>query len=91
MPFLSIEIEQLLLKKYKQTTIKTINANIKRIFRDVFESNNFELHKLFEFTVIKTYLDALNNVSVKKTLTNNIVAVLSIIVGVPKNTLEKYK
>lgn len=62
---------------FKPTTVKNIDNSLKRIFKNVFNTDRYNPDMLYRINDIETFLNTLKN-SVAKTITNSILAVISL-------------
>ncbi len=70
-------------KKYKDSSIKTIDNNIKRIFNN----NQYDKNLFNDYEKIHKFMELIGKTSVKKSLINNIVVVC----GIEEINNDKYK
>lgn len=71
------EVIKSLEKKYRPSTIKTMNNNIKRIFLNALKSEKYRTEDLYEIDKIKPYLSE-QSLGMRKTLTANILGLLKL-------------
>lgn len=64
-------------KKYRPSTIKTMNNNIKRIFINALKKEEYKTEDLYELQKIKPYLEE-QKLGMRKTLTANILGLLKL-------------
>jgi len=75
--FLSDVIIKKLKKKYKPNSIKTINNNIKRIYKGL-RLKKFSLHVLIDrYDDVEKFIDSVDKISVQKSMVHNILAIVS--------------
>lgn len=73
MSFLGNGITESLKKRYKKNSISTINTNLKRLFRECFDSGTFDVELLkSRCKDIEKYIESLKKVSVQKSMIHNI-------------------
>lgn len=93
MSFLTKETELKLKQRYnyKDSSLKAIGGTIKRILKHTFNCHSPDLKKLEEFDKVRDYIEVISSPNVRKSLTNNVIKVLSIVDGVPKRIKDKYE
>lgn len=86
------EVLKSLEKKYRPSTIKTMNNNIKRIFLKALKTDVYKTEDLYEIDKIKPYLEE-QKIGVKKTLIANILGLLKLQTKpkTPKKVLTKWE
>ena len=85
------DVKKSLEKKYRESTIKTIDNNIKRIFINALKSETYKTDDLYEIDKIKPYLEQ-QGLGMKKTLIANILGLLKLQTKpkTPKAVLKKW-
>lgn len=86
------EVLKSLEKKYRESTIRTMNNNIKRIFLQALKTDVYKTEDLYEIEKIKPYLEE-QKLGVKKTLIANILGLLKLQKKpkTPKPILKKWE
>lgn len=79
-------------KKYRQSTIKTMNNNIKRIFIHALKTETYKTESLYEIDKIKPYLED-QSLGMRKTLIANILGLLKLQTKpkTPKAVIKKWE
>lgn len=86
------DVKKSLEKKYRPSTIRTIDNNIKRIFIQALQTEKYETAKLYEIDTIKSYLEK-QGLGMRKTLTANILGLLKLQTKpkTPKKIITKWE
>ena len=88
--FLPTSIYESLLGKFKESSVRTYDTQIRRIFTNAFDSAPFDFKCLEDFDKVHKYLDSLDKVSIKKSLTQAVINVFKV-VDINNTALPKYQ
>ena len=85
------EVYTALLEKYRPSSIKTLTLNLKRILRDGFDINHYDIKPLTDFKKTTKYLDSVDNAPMRKSLVSAILAFIRVNDKIPKPLIKEYE
>ena len=79
-----------LLTKYKESSIKTFMTNIKRILVEGYNETRYTIEPFLDFGTTKAYIESMDKLSMQKSMTAAILAILKAENRIPKVLINDY-